>query len=243
VAWLGFGPQRVRDRARGERLARNALRYASSQPAAEVRPWPDGRQAAALLASGPEPAHAGLAVGDTGRAAPRLLDSDGVPRIELPQPSTLVAGLLDTTAALKHLLRDYERIERVGGLYSVALPDSDGRAELLELLKGELPQDRVWFARPEELASWWLRRARVEVALEQQGDHRVEVRLRNGGPTRARGVTVRVYLPPGAYTPKAGRGERFGARPRLRMAADRSWVDLIVADLAPRAAVAYLLSY
>ncbi len=154
----------------------------------------------------------------------------------------------DPRSLIRRELNEYLRVERLGGLYSLTydpawIADPDG-VEVIERLIGELAAHEVWFASGDELARWWLsrRKIRVDLALDQPGI--ASLSLRNDGGTTVRGVTVRVYLPPGSTRTRPMEPSLlFGPRNTLRVASDRSWVELVAQRLDPGQEVSYTLTF
>jgi hypothetical protein len=265
VAWLGFAPQHLADRTQAERITRNALRYAARLPLLDLRPWPEGRPCAVLLA--PEGAEAACqsageaelaadlarlaregcryaAVPAGERTMPEVLASDGAPLVAIPEPDAHHEA--KGAALLRELLADYERAERMGSVFSLRADPGDGshseRDALVASVGEELGARGAWFARPEEVADWWLARAGVEARLEMLGPDVARVRFRNGGARTARDVTARVYLPEGAITPRVEQAPLWG-RPRLRLATDRTWLELVARALDPGGEVSYTIRF
>ena len=228
VAWIAPGAASFLDPAQGRRLLRNALRYAVHEPVLELRPWPDGVVAAALIGADAE--------------VLASLAAAGV------HPSVLPAAepASDRDLRLARLLAQHGRVEREGGLYAPSsanggLDDPDPRLE--RELREELRRRNVWVAHSGELASWWQRRRRLVAELEESGAGRVRVVLHNAGRRPIERATARVYLPPGARAPTGIESASFGGRPVMRVGSTREWVDVIVPEIEAGESVRYSIRY
>ena len=83
----------------------------------------------------------------------------------------------------------------------------------------------------------------VHAELEVVARDRVRVAFANPGSATARGVTARVYLPPGADTARVESGPRLRASPLLRISADHTWIEVVERSLDPGAEVSYTIRF
>jgi hypothetical protein len=230
VVWISVGASAFADVLQGERLLGNALRFAAREPLAELRAWPGGTGVAALFAVADSELSGLIAAG-----------------FREPQLPALDESIRDPALLLGRLLAEFARVESEGGLYALAagIPglERPDRSDVEDGLLSELDPQRVWVAQGTEAAEWWQRRRGVVLELARPGSGRAEVRLHNGGDHAVRGATARVYLPVGARVPTRLRGGGLFARPLLRVASDRSWVDVIVPELDPGESVRYSFVY
>jgi hypothetical protein len=82
---------------------------------------------------------------------------------------------------------------------------------------------------------------RSELAAPRDGE--LQVRARNAGVQAAHDVALRIYLPAGAARPALQAPGWFAARPRVRYASSRAWVELVVRELDPGESVEYTLLF
>ena len=120
---------------------------------------------------------------------------------------------------------------------------AEGREALFASVGHELGARRAWFARPDELADWWLAREQVEARLEPVAPDTVRVVFTNRGAAAARGVTARIYVPGGSDTPRVAAGRVFARRALLRLSVDHSFVELVARPLDPGTEVSYTLRF
>jgi hypothetical protein len=248
IAWLGFSIAELSDPDDAGRVARNALRFAAREPLLDLRPWPDGRPCAVLV-DGDRAARASGARFATTDAADRLLPEvighgdQALVRIPEPRPRGDAQG----AALLRELLDGYELAERMGSVFSLRSEPSwraaKGREALFASVGEELGVRGAWFARPEELADWWLARLQVDASLEPLAPDSVRVVFRNRGDSTARGVTARIYVPAGANSPRLVSSPVLARRPLLRLATDHAWVEVVARPLDPGAEVSYILRF
>lgn len=85
------------------------------------------------------------------------------------------------------------------------------------------------------------RAIRSELETPREGE--IQVRAHNEGAATATDVTLRIYLPVGAPRPALQRVGWFAARPLVRYASGRAWMELVVAELDPGASVEYTLLF
>jgi len=267
VAWLGFAPDDLAEPELARTLAENTLRYALREPVLDLRAWPEGRPCAVLVdgSKAADPAadaceaqadaspdalralaksgcHFAEVSLDAG-ALPELLDFDGAPFVVIPRgrPSATARG----SELQRELLAGYERAERLGGIYSLRADPSWRTASDRDLarVRDELHARGAWFARPDELASWWRARSGVRAELAVVGRDRLRVTFANAGAAEALGVTARVYLPDGAGTARVESGPTFAAAPLLRVSADHTWIELVQRELDPKSEVSYTIRF
>jgi hypothetical protein len=187
------------------------------------------------------------------RLLPQLVDAGGPRLVEIPESS---AGADAHGAELmRELLAGYERAERSGGIYSLrgdtphAASDSPKRRKgaSRELsygrVRAELRARGAWFARPAEIADWWTARAGVRATLSRIGSERVRVTLVNAGANAARGVTARIYVPEGAGVVRLESSPLLAMKPVLRVAADRTWIEVVARSLDPGGEVSYTIRF
>lgn len=270
VAWLGFSIARLESSEDAARVARNALRFAAREPLLDLRPWPDGRPCAVLVDSGlghdsadelcradtANPADSAIdglvrggcrfaatAAGD--RVLPEVLERPSGTIVAIPEPRPLRDA--QGAALLRELLAGYELAERMGSVFSLrteaGFRAAEGREALFASVGHELGARRAWFARPEELADWWLARVQVEARLEPVAPDTVRVVFTNRGPSTARGVTARIYVPSGSDTPRVEAARVFARRALLRLSVDHSFVELVARPLDPGTEVSYTLRF
>ncbi len=270
IAWLGFSIGQLTDGDVAQRVAGNALRFASRAPSLDLRPWPDGRPCAVLVGASTgtdlptDPCRVDTNEIPTGgleelisggcrfattaagaRALPDILAHAGAPFVSIPEPRP--HGDAEGSALLRELLSGYERAERMGSVFSLRArihrPEAKGREALLESLGQELALRGAWFARPDELADWWLARDQVGARIEPLASDRVRVVFENRGAVTARGVTARVYIPGGAVAPRIETRRLFARRALLRLASDHSWIELVARPLDPGTEVSYIIRF
>lgn len=270
IAWLGFSIGQLSDARLAQIVAMNALRFAAREPLLDLRPWPDGRPCAVLVdgagatdspdalcraeanqIEGPQldrliRSGCRFATIDAGeRTIPELLahPREGFLAIPEPQPRRDAQG----AALMRELLAGYERAERMGSVFSLRTDPgwraAKGREALLASVGDEISTRGAWFARPAELADWWLAREQVEARLEPLAADTVRVVFANRGAEIARGVTARVYIPGGALAPRVEAGRFFARRALLRLADDHSWIELVARPLDPGTEVSYTLRF
>ena len=270
IAWLGFSLGALADAQKAQRIATNALLFASRAPLLELRPWPDGRPCAVLVDGGgpvdqpgdrcrvdadrvEEPellrlTRSGCRVATTAagaRVIPDVLAHSGGTLVSIPEPRPRLDA--EGAALLRDLLSGYERAERMGSVFSLRAKaewrQAKGRQALLDSVGQELGSRGAWFAHPAELADWWLAREQVEARLEPVSADTVRVVFANRGRAIARGVTARVDVPGGAVSPRVEPGRVFARRALLRLASDHSWVELVARPLDPGTEVSYTLRF
>ncbi len=248
IAWLGFSIAELDDPDDAGRVARNALRFAGREPLLDLRPWPDGRPCAVLVdgdaANGDSTVRLAQAGPESG-ALPEVVGEGTGARVTIPEPrpNSEARG----AALLRDLLDGYEQAERMGSVFSLRSERSwraaNGREALFASVGEELALRGAWFARPDQLAEWWLARTQVDAELERLAPDTVRVVFRNRGTSTARGVTARVYVPAGANSPRLVSGPVFTRRPQLRLATDHAWIEVIARPLDPGAEVSYILRF
>jgi len=270
VAWLGVSPAQLSESPQARVLAENALSWALREPVLDLRAWPEGRPCAVLiertshsdskqpkcrLESGrtdPELlrglANAGCryaSVPPEDRALPALYEVDGAPLVAIPEGRADASA--QGSALMRELLAGYDRAEKLGGVYSLRADPgwraAAGRQQLYTRVSHELRERGAGFAEPDELAEWWSARSAVHAELAVLARDRVRVRFTNPGSAEATGVTARVYLPGGADTARVEKAPRFRAAPRLRIAADHAWIEVIAPSLDPGAEVSYTIRF
>lgn len=248
VVWLGFSVARLADPDVARRLASNALRYASREPLLELRPWPEGRPCAVLVDGDGVAETAGehFTTTDFGdRVLPEVVGEGAAASVTIPEPRPRSDA--QGAALLRELLDGYELAERMGSVFSLRSERSwraaAGREALFDSVGEELAVRGAWFARPEELAVWWLARAQVDARLEPIAPDTARVTFRNRGETTARGMTARIYVPAGANAPELLGRPWLSRRPLLRLATDHAWVELVARPLDPGAEVSYILRF
>ena len=270
VAWLGFSIAQLEDPEAGGRLARNALRFAAREPLLDLRPWPDGRPCAVLVDGGhghdsadelcradtanPSDSAIGVLVrrgcrfattAAGGRVLPEVLARPSGTIVTIPEPRPLRDA--QGAALLRELLAGYELAERMGSVFSLRTEAgwraAEGREALFASVGHEIGARRAWFARPDELADWWLAREQVEARLEPVAPDTVRVVFTNRGPSAAQGVTARIYVPVGSTTPRIEAARVFARRALLRLSADHDWVELVARPLDPGTEVSYTLRF
>lgn len=270
VAWLGFSVADVVDPQSAERIAGNALRFAAREPLLDLRPWPDGRPCAVLVDGGAAADSSGdlcqatLAHPDdpdldrlvrggcrfattaaSDHVLPEVLARGGATLVAIPEPRPRREA--QGAALLRELLAGYELAERMGSVFSLRSDASwraaEGREALFASVGQELGARGAWFARPDELAEWWLARVHVDAQLETLAPDGVRVTFANHGETGALGLTARIYVPDGADTPRLESGPFFARRPLLRLATDRTWIELVARPLDPGSEVSYTIRF
>ncbi len=193
------------------------------------------------------------AVSDAPGSAPSVVESAGSGLVVLPRAARLgpVPQAASAGSARRQLLRrelgEYQRVKSLGGLYTLTYDADWIRApqgpELIDALIGELASHEVWFASGDELASWWLQRRDVHADLLLDGPGTARLVVRNGGREAAHGVTTRVYLPPDSLSPVPDEPRIFGRSRILRVATDRTWVELVTPVLDPGKEVLYTITF
>ena len=172
LVWLAPRADQFGDGELAATLLANTLRVVAREPVVELRVWPRGAGAAALVPATREAlddlARAGFAGASVARAS--AIDDD---------PNLL----------LGRLLAEFDRVEREGSLY--ALPEvaaADGNvgldaAALRVALRKELSTRHIWLAAERDLLDWWHRRLALRVSLEQPrpGEARLELENREIG--------------------------------------------------------------
>ncbi len=270
VAWLGFSIAQLEDPDDAARMATNALRFAAREPLLDLRPWPDGRPCAVLVDGGREHDSADeLCRADTAdpadsaidalvrggcrfattasgeRVLPEVLERPSGTIVTIPEPRPRRDAL--GAALLRELLTGYELAERTGSIFSLRTEAdwraAEGREALFASVGHELGARRAWFARPDELADWWLARERVEARLESVAPDSVRVVFTNRGDSPARGVTARIYVPGGSDRPRVEAPRVFARRALLRVSVDHSFVELVARPLDPGTEVSYTLRF
>jgi hypothetical protein len=230
VVWLGLPADQLQSDARAQRLLRNTLHYAARAPVAELRAWPGGAVAAAVV---PVP-----------DALVSELAAAGLPGDLRTDPA---AAELDPDLLLGRLLAEYANVERTGGLFALADSgswlDRPEREILQQNLLRELEAQQVWIAQAPELIDWWKQRADLDLVLERTGAGEAQVVLTNRGDTPLSGATTRVFLPPGARPPTEVERTSWLGRPVLRVGFDRSWFEVIAPELEPGETVTYTFNY
>jgi len=220
VLWLGAAADAFVPGADSARLLENALSYASGSPVAELARWPDGREAAAVAL---EP------------AAPRPTD-----------PDAAAFGLdADPDALIGRWLTGFDRVARSGGVYALdpGQARADTRAAALAVVEHQLRLRRGWLAEPAQVQSWQRARAALQTELRLAPDARVEIRVANPGSESIDGATVRVYLPRGSQPPHSVETPLGGPAPRLRVARNHAWIELIADEIASGDEIVYAFSY
>ena len=270
VAWLGFSVAHLVDSNVALRVAANALRFAAREPLLDLRPWPDGQPCAVLVDSGGAPDSSGslcraeegeiagpgldrllrsgcrfatIAAGE--RVLPEVLTRSGGAFVTIPEPRPRRDA--QGAALMRELLSGYDLAERMGSVFSLRSEASwraaEGREALFASVGQELGLRGAWFARPDELADWWLARALVEARIESLAPGSVRVVFTNRGEAVVRGVTARIYVPGGANTPRVESTRLFARRALLRLATDHGWIELVSRPLDPGAEVSYTLRF
>ncbi|MCK6528236.1 hypothetical protein L6R50_12000 [Myxococcota bacterium] len=116
----------------------------------------------------------------------------------------LAAGDTDPWTITARYADAFERVEPIGGLFTITLHQeffaSPDAVPALEALVGRLKREGVWFATAADVARWWRRRGAVGVTLEAGANHRLVVRVTNGGTETVRDLALRVHLPEPADT-------------------------------------------
>ncbi len=230
LVWLSPDVSWFSDAARAERLLRNALRYALHEPVLELRPWPGGATAAALV--GADPA-----------ALAELLEA-GLAQSNLPEPQRLDG---DADRRLARLLTWLGAVEHEGGLYALADGSAwlagEERGGLEAALRKELGMHNVWLTRAPELARWSRERQGLRAELEVLAPGHARIILHNAGAAAVEHATARVYLPPGARPPMRVEVSWFVERPLLHVDSAREWVDLIAPEIPPGESARYSFRY
>jgi hypothetical protein len=248
VAWLGFSVARLTDPDVARRIASNALRYAAREPLLELRPWPEGRPCAVLIdgdgvAQTDGASFATTEFGD--RVLPEVVGDGAGATVTIPEPRPRSDA--QGAALLRELLDGYELAERMGSVFSLRSERTwraaAGRDALFASVGRELALRGAWFARPEELAVWWLAREQIDAQLEPLAPDTARVTFRNRGENTARGVTARIYVPAGANVPELLSRPWLSRRPLLRLATDHAWVEVVARPLDPGAEVSYILRF
>ena len=270
VAWLGFSIAQLDKPEDAGQVARNALRFAAREPLLELRPWPDGRPCAVLVDGGrghetedeicrtdsADPAAAALdglvrggcrfaatAAGE--RVLPEVIARPAGTIVSIPEPRPRRDA--QGATLLRELLAGYELAERMGSVFSLRSEASwraaEGREALFASVGQEVGARRAWFARPDELADWWLARTLVDARLEPVAPDSVRVVFTNRGATVASGLTARIYVPSGANTPRVEASRVFARRALLRLSVDHDWVELVARPLDPGTEVSYTLRF
>ena len=270
VAWLGFSIAQLAEPDDAGRVARNALRFAAREPLLDLRPWPDGRPCAVLVDAGRTPDGLGdLCRAETAEPGDAALDglvrggcrfattASGervLPEVHMRPAGTIVAipeprprRDAQGAALLRELLAGYELAERMGTVFSLRAEATwraaQGRDALFASVGQELGVRGAWFARPVELADWWLARVQVEARIEPLAPDSVRVVFTNHGEAAARGVTARIYVSAGADAPRLEAAPFFARRPLLHLSTDHSWIDLVARPLDPGSEVSYTLRF
>lgn len=270
VAWLGFSIGRLVDPGVAGRVAANALHFAAREPLLDLRPWPDGRPCAVLVDGNGAPDSSGeLCRAEEGEVGGSALDrlvrggcrfaTTGAGERVLPEVLAHSAGAFvaipeprprrDAQGAglMRELLAGYELAERMGSVFSLRSDAiwraAEGREALFASVGQELGARGAWFARPDELADWWLARSQVDARIEPLSQDSVRIVLTNRGATAVRGVTARIYVPVGAITPRVEATRLFERRALLRLASDHDWVELVARPLDPGTEVSYTLRF
>jgi len=270
VAWLGFSVAGLVDPRAAARIAGNALRFAAREPLLDLRPWPDGRPCAVLVDGSSavdssadlcqvDVAHSGAADFDrlvrggcrfattaaSDNVLPEVLARGGAKLVAIPEPRPRREA--QGAALLRELLAGYEVAERMGSVFSLRSDAgwraAEGREALFASVGQELGVRGAWFARPDELAEWWLARTQVEARLEMLAPDGVRVVFANHGESEALGLTARIYVPDGADTPRLEAGRVFARRPLLRLATDHTWIELVARPLDPGSEVSYTIRF
>ena len=233
LVWLAPRADQLGDGELAAALLANTLRVVAREPVVELRAWPGGAGAAALV-----PATRGV-LDDLARA--------GFAGASVARAS---AADDDPNLLLGRLIAEFGRVEREGSLY--ALPertaDADGgagldAAALRAALRRELSTRHIWLAGAGDLLEWWRRRVDLRVSLDQPRPGEARLLLENRGARQVSGATLRVYLPRGARVPSRVEYSGWLGRPLLRVASSRSWVDVIAGDLEPGESVSYSFRY
>jgi hypothetical protein len=183
------------------------------------------------------------ALESNGSAVPELM-APGV--VALPRSRAALQADAGEAQRVEALLAALEHSDALGGMYHVVLePEWLARASLpvAELLSTQLHARGAWLATPGELARWWRARLGVEASLEEAREGEWIVRARNAGGSAARGVTLRIYLPAGEHRPRLEESGWFAARPLVRYASGRTWMELVLPELASGATVQYTLLF
>ena len=270
VAWLGFSVATLADPQIAERIAGNALRFAAREPLLDLRPWPDGRPCAVLVDGGSaadssaglcqaalahpdDPdldrlVHGGCRFATTAASdnvLPEVLDRGGAKLVAIPEPRPRRDA--QGAALLRELLSGYEQAERMGSVFSLRSDASwraaEGREALFASVGQELGVRGAWFARPDELADWWLARVNVDAHLERLAPDGVRVTFANHGESEALGLTARIYVPDGADTPRLESSPVLARKPLLRLATDRTWIEVVARPLDPGSEVSYTIRF
>lgn len=241
VVWLSLGPHELDDAEAGLALASHALALASRRPIATLRPWPRGAPAAAVLSRDPD----ALEASGLGAAA------------HAPDPALAGAPALQ----LGRVIAAYDETEREAGVFAVHVPEPPeprrarkrrgvrpGPAHEAPLdfgreLRRELDLRQAWLAPAPEVVAWSAQRARVRVALELEGPGQASVSLTNAGTERIRDATVRVFLPLAGRPPSTVERRGGSPRPLVRIARDRTWIDLVVPSVPPGRSHAYAFHF
>jgi hypothetical protein len=230
LVWLSADASWFSDAARAELLLRNALRYALHEPVLELRRWPGGAAAAALVGADP----AVLA---------ELFDA-GLAQSNLPEPQRLPG---DADRRLARLLTWLGAVEHEGGLYALAEGSAwlagDEGVSLEAALRAELGMHNVWLTRAPELARWSRARRGLRAELEVLAPGHARITLHNAGAAAVERATARVYLPPGARPPTRVEGSWFRSSPLLHVDSAREWVDVIVPEIQPGESAGYSFRY
>jgi len=270
VVWLGFSIAQLQEPEDAGRVARNALRFAAREPLLDLRPWPDGRPCAVLVDGGrghetendvcrtdsSDPAASALDALVRGgchfattaagaRVLPELIARPGGPIVAIPEPHPRRDA--QGAALLRELLAGYEQAERMGSVFSLRSEASwraaEGRDTLFASVRHEIGSRRAWFARPDELADWWVARTLVDARLEPVAPDSVRIVFTNRGSSVAIGLTARVYVPSGVNTPRVEASRVFARRALLRLSVDHDWVELVARPLDPGTEVSYTLRF
>lgn len=233
VVWLAPRADQLGDGDGAAALLANVLRVVAREPVVELRVWPGGAGAVALVPATQGTLDDLARAGFAGASVARVNTADDDPNL-----------------LLGRLIGDFGRVEREGALY--ALPEvaaaDDGNtgldaSELRVALRRELSTRHIWLAAEGELLDWWRRRVDLQVSLEQPRPGVVSLALENRGAEDVSGATARVYLPRGARTPSRVEHAGWFGRPVLHVASSRAWIDVIAGELEPGESVTYSFRY
>lgn len=148
-----------------------------------------------------------LAASNGGRsAAPEVFVSRSGPVVVLPRVVDddygvmVMRGRRSADSLRAALTAATEKMRWLGGLSLVTthtqLIDSDRQVEAVvaAVLAARTAGD-VWIARTSEIASWWLGRSQLQLALTERPDRSLELAVRNDADDKMTAVRVRVHLP------------------------------------------------
>jgi hypothetical protein len=101
------------------------------------------------------------------------------------------------------MIQDYQRIENLGGLYSISLHPqlmaSPAYSSVFEPWLEHISERPNWKASPNQLVDWWRQLEGLQIVAEQEG-RRVVLRVSNEGGKTIEKIRLQLFYPTSADT-------------------------------------------